>query len=304
MKLRYSLAILVLFLLSSCYGIEDGVVGGKLPNFDGERAYKIVVDQVSLGPRYPGSEGHEAVQVYIIDYLKQFGWSVEQQKIEYQGKQISNIIAYRHEYIDLNQEWVIFGAHYDTRMVSDEDPNPSRRMEPVPGANDGGSGVAVLLEMARILPSIPNMNIWLVFFDAEDNGKLNGWQWAMGSAAFVDQLTLFPDKVVIVDMVGDADQNIYLEKSSDPELAAEVWQAAEDLGIETFINEPKHRILDDHTAFLMKEIPAIDIIDIEYPYWHTTQDTIDKVSPQSLKNVGDVLLFWLLREHFKVGGDQ
>jgi hypothetical protein len=100
--------------------------------------------------------------------------------------------------------------------------------------------------------------------------------------------------VVIVDMVGDMDQKFPLEQTSDPELAAEIWEIAAQLGINTFIQEPGTSILDDHTPFIQKEIPAVDIIDLDYPYWHTVEDTADKVSPQSLKNVGDVLLTWLL----------
>lgn len=262
--------------------------------FDGQEAFNHVAYQVSLGPRYPGSEGHTKVQEWIIESLKQYGWIVEIQAAEIQGKSIKNIVAYRQSPVDLDQEWVILGAHYDTRFVSEFDPNPSNQSEPGLGANDGGSGVAVLLELARVLPILPDTEVWLVFFDAEDNGRVPGWNWVMGSTVFADNLDARPDKVVVVDLIGDADQKIYIEKSSDPELVQDIWQTAADLNIGTFIPEPKHRILDDHTPFLMKEIPAVDIIDFDYPYRHTTQDTLDKISVQSLQNVGDVLLTWLL----------
>jgi hypothetical protein len=294
-KLKLRISILFLFVLSSCYGLDWEKVETSPPVFDGQNAYEQVAYQVSMGPRFPGSEGHEKVQVWIKDELKRYGWTVEYQVSEFQGKPINNIVAYRQDETLLDQDWIILGAHYDTRMVADQDPDPNLQSEPVIGANDGASGVAVLLELARILPMFPNTNVWLVFFDAEDNGGVPGWNWIMGSLAFVENLSHRPDKVVIVDMVGDADQNIYIEKSSDPELAAEIWQAAADLGIDSFIAEPKYQILDDHTPFLMNEIPAVDIIDFSYPFWHTTQDTLDKVNAQSLKNVGDVLLYWLIQ---------
>lgn len=298
LKLNHSFLIVVFIVLVSCQGVNSvdsqPTITQSPPNFDGQRAFNHVAYQVSLGPRYPGSEGHTKVQEWIVESLKQYGWTVSIQETDTMGKPVKNIIAYRHNPVDSDQEWVILGAHYDTRFISEFDPDPSKQSEPGLGANDGGSGVAVLLEMARILPVLPDTGVWLVFFDAEDNGKIPGWDWVMGSTVFAEQLDTKPDKVVVIDLIGDADQNIFIEKSSDPELVQEIWQTAADLNIGTFISEPKHRILDDHTPFLKKEIPAIDIIDFDYPYRHTTQDTLDKISGESLKNVGDVLLNWLL----------
>jgi len=99
----------------------------------------------------------------------------------------------------------------------------------------------------------------------------------MGSSFFVEEWDDRPDKVVIVGMVGDADQNIFIEKSSDASLVAEIWQVAAELGIQTFIAEPKYQLLDDQTPYLINDIPAIDSIDFGYLYWHTTQDTLDKI---------------------------
>jgi Zn-dependent M28 family amino/carboxypeptidase len=193
--------------------------------------------------------------------------------------------------------WIILGAHYDTRMFADRDPDPENHRQPVPGANDGASGVAVLLELARVLPTNLTGEIWLVFFDAEDNGDIVGWDWILGSKAFVDLLDGQPDAVVIVDMIGDRNQDIYWEKNSDLGLTREIWGVAENLGYaDRFISYPKYRILDDHVPFLEVGIPAVDIIDFDYPAWHTVNDTIDKVSAQSLETVGDVLYHWLLEK--------
>jgi glutaminyl-peptide cyclotransferase len=107
-------------------------------------------------------------------------------------------------------------------------------------------------------------------------------------------MTVQPRAVVIVDMIGDADLNIFLEKNSDPKIRAEIWSTAENLGYaDKFINQEKFSMVDDHTPFLEKGIPAVDLIDFDYPYWHTTQDTPDKVSAESLQAVGNTLLKWI-----------
>ncbi|MGW8250907.1 MAG: M28 family peptidase, partial [Anaerolineales bacterium] len=183
----------------------------------------------------------------------------------------------------------------DTRFYADHDPDPALRKEPVPGANDGASGVAVLLEMARTLPENTPGETWLVFFDAEDNGNIPAWDWIMGSSAFVAQLQGMPQAAIILDMIGDADLNIYYERNSNPAIAAEIWRQASELGYaEQFIPTPKYSMLDDHSPFLAAGIPAVDIIDFDYPYWHTIADTPDKVSAASLKAVGDTVSAWLL----------
>jgi Zn-dependent M28 family amino/carboxypeptidase len=166
----------------------------------------------------------------------------------------------------------------------------------VPGANDGASGVAVLLELARTLPEDISP-VWLVFFDAEDNGRIEGWDWILGSRAFVEEVPVSPQAVVIVDMVGDADLNLYYELNSDETIRTEIWNTAAALGYgNIFIQTGKHSMLDDHTPFLEKGIPAVDIIDFDYPYWHTTEDTLDKVSTESLGAVGDTLWHWLVEQ--------
>jgi Zn-dependent M28 family amino/carboxypeptidase len=223
--------------------------------------------------------------------LRGSGWEVEIQETTRMGQPVRNVIAKRGS----GAPWIILGAHYDTRLLANNDPNPALRGEPVLGANDGASGVAVLLELGRVLPADYAGTVWLVMFDVEDNGNIEGWDWILGSRAFAESLSEHPDAVVIVDMIGDADLQIYLEANSDETLRAEIWDQAAALGYGAiFINEEKHSMLDDHTPFLELGIPAVDIIDFDYPYWHTTQDMLDKVSAESLQAVGDTLLAWLL----------
>jgi Iap family predicted aminopeptidase len=150
------------------------------------------------------------------------------------------------------------------------------------------------MELARIIPENFSKEVWLVFFDAEDNGGIDGLDWAMGSRLFVENLQGKPEAVVIVDMVGDKDLNLFIEQSSDQDLVAEIWEMAEELGHIEFINQPKYHLIDDHTAFLLEGIPAVDIIDFEYPYWHTVDDTLDKVSSLSLQIVGETIFAWLV----------
>lgn len=269
--------------------------------FNGERAWRDVEYQVSLGPRLPDSQAHAQAVGWIVAELEQAGWQVRIQETQSMDHPVRNIIARWGS----GDPWLVLGAHYDSRMLADRDPDPSKHNQPVPGGNDGASGVAVLLELARVLPGHMKdsrfQRVELVFFDAEDQGRLPGWDWILGSRAYVQSLgpdpTRHPDAAVVVDMIGDARQNIYMEKNSDPTLTAEIWQQAAELGLQDrIIGTYKHQILDDHIPFKEAGIPAVDMIDFDYPYWHTTADTADKVSPESLAAVGKTLIAWITKK--------
>lgn len=270
-------------------GMRQNAVEKNAP-FDGERAYRDVTAQVSFGPRIPGSPAHEKTITYIEESLQAAGWQVSEQRFFNGNRWNTNLRASR----DSNPPRVIIGAHYDSRKIADHDPTPANRLSPVPGANDGASGVGVLLEMGRVLPPELARQTGLVFFDAEDNGGSAGQEWIAGSRAFVDALTEKPEAVVILDMIGDRDLTLYQEMNSDPVLTSQIWKKAADLGYEKiFIQQPKYRLLDDHVPFIQAGIPAVDIIDFDYPAWHTLADTVDQVSPSSLQVVGEVVLTWL-----------
>ena len=242
-----------------------------------------------MGPRTPGSLSHTLFFPWIKTKIDQPGWVVVLQTGIFQGQKINNIIAKNSS----EPPEIIIGAHYDSRLLADIDPDPTKRSNPVPGANDGASGVAILIELARTLPD-NSLPIWLVFFDAEDNGNIPGWEWILGSRYFVSNLKTTPRAVIILDMVGDNDLNIYREMNSNNELTSEVWKTAQTLGYESyFIDMPKYSIIDDHIPFIEAGIPAVDIIDFDYPFWHTTADTIDKISAESLEIVGSTILFWI-----------
>jgi len=209
---------------------------------------------------------------------------------------------------------IIIGAHYDSRIYATRDPDTARLLQRVIGANDAGSGVGVLLELARVLIHyyLPNNEIRLVFFDAEDNGDIQPWAqwsqmsgvgtggWLIGSSFYAAGLNLETEEIqemILVDMVGDMDQRFPMEGYSSqlaPDLTHAIWAAAADLGYgDYFIPEVRSSITDDHLPFLQRGIPAVDIIDLDYPYWHTTGDTLDKISPDSLERVGRVLQAYL-----------
>ena len=263
--------------------------------FDGQRAYADVKTQVAFGPRIPGSAAHAQTIEWIRQQLESAGWSVDVQQAGAMGHPIRNIRAYRG---DANPE-LILGAHYDSRLYADRDPDPARRTEPVPGADDGASGVAVLLELARTLPA-GGPSVWLVFFDAEDNGDIPGWDWILGSRAFVAGLKEKPRAMVLLDMVGDESLSIPMEGYSDPALRASMWDTAARLGYAgTFVPRLKYNIDDDHLPFIQAGIPAVDIIDIDYAYWHTVSDLPEHVSPRSLQIVGEVVSAWVQAEGWK-----
>ncbi len=261
--------------------------------FNGQKAYDLAKIQVDYGPRVPGSEAHENTVNLILDKLNALNWTTDIQQDQYNDYEIKNIIGKRETSKDA--PWIIIAAHYDSRFVANNDPNPEFQSLPVDGANDGASGVAVLLELARVLPENLSKNIWLVFFDLEDQGKIQGLDWILGSQSFVNSLEGKPDSVVILDMIGDKDLQVYYERNSNPEIQEAIWSVAMDLGYtNNFIPEYKYSILDDHTPFINRGIPAVDIIDFDYPYWHTTQDTMENISPESLEIIGKTIYHWLL----------
>jgi glutaminyl-peptide cyclotransferase len=265
--------------------------------FNGKRALRDVETQVAFGPRTPGSDAHRQAGDWIRSELESAGWLVVEQTAVVDGHAIRNISASLVQ--GAGNPLNILGAHYDSRLVSDQDTDPAARDLPVPGANDGASGVAILLELARSLPDDLSGNVWLEFFDTEDQGNLAGWDWILGSHYMASQMEaeLIPHVagVVVVDMVGDADLTIYKERNSDPTLTDAIWGMAAAHGFgEQFQTSYKYQMLDDHLPFKERGMPVTLLIDFDYPWWHTTGDTPDKVSAGSLDAVGTTLYYWLV----------
>jgi hypothetical protein len=251
-----------------------------------------VLEQCGYGPRPSGSTNLLLLGDYILEVLAGYGWSTEVHEFVYRDVPLRNLVASKG-----SGPLVILGAHYDTRPYADYDP-PETREQHILGANDGGSGVAVLLELARVLDMerVP-YEVRLIFFDAEDRGNLDGWPFSVGAEQYAEELDTDPEFVIVVDMVGDQEQRFYWEGYSDPELNQELWSLAADLGYEEqFIPQVQWEIIDDHLPFVNKGWVAVDVIDFDYPHWHTTQDTADKVSAESLGRIGTVLEVFLEQE--------
>lgn len=257
--------------------------------FSGDRAFAHLQAQMQWIPRHTGTPGWQQNGDYIIAQLQQTGWNVEEQRFPYNGVSVRNIIAKRG-----SGPVLILGAHYDTRKYADNDPDPANHTQPVPGANDGASGVAVLLELAQHINTDQlGREVWLAFFDAEDNGDIEGWDWTIGASYMAQNLPVKPEAMVLLDMIGDKDLQIYYERTSTAALQQSIWQSAAELGYTQFIPEPKYAMIDDHTPFLQQGIPAVDLIDFDYPPWHTVSDTSDQTSAASLEAVGRTIERWL-----------
>ena len=285
-RIIFSLIFVFAVFLIACGSAKDQI---KLMPF--------VEQQLALGPRTPGSEAYSLFIEQTVKALQTDGWSVTCEEERYQGKTIRNIIAERGaEKTDAG--WIVVGAHYDSRILADQEKQPADQKKPVPAANDGASGAAVLLGLAKTLPQSLNKRITLAFFDAEDQGRVMGWpDWCLGSRLLAEQygaLDRKPDAVIVVDMIGDADLNIYRERNSDKDLTDALFGIAAMLGFsKQFIDEEKYAMYDDHMPFIEQGIPAADLIDFDYPWWHTLGDTADKLSEESLQAVYRVVWEYL-----------
>jgi glutaminyl-peptide cyclotransferase len=257
--------------------------------FDGARAYKHVEQLVAIGPHSAGSEAIHRAQDYIIGQLKSFGCPVEEENFHAPSTPVGDV-AMKNILVKIpsaNPNIILYGSHYDTKRI----PN-------FVGADDAGSSTGVLLELARLLCARKNAEtVWLAFFDGEEAFNFN---WVnpdntYGSRELAASLALSGDlrrvkAMILVDMVGPTSPVFKRESNSTPWLTDILWSTAARLGYgKVFINELAN-VSDDHFSFLNRDIAAADIIDLDVPYWHTTQDTLDKVDPRTLAITGHVLI--------------
>ncbi len=293
-NLRFILTAVLFVPLSGCRG--------GIPSFNGDLAFEHLIAQCNFGPRNPGSKGYFKTKEYIQKnlshadtvFIQSFHHPLKGKMFEF-----GNIIG---RFNPSHNKQIIISAHWDTRPISDHDQNPQNRLTPTLGANDGGSGVAVLLELARIFSELPPpIGVTLIFWDAEDMGVSgDSWSYAKGSQFFAAHLPFNkPEYAINLDMVGDAELEIYVERFSmmqASQLVRLLWSLARQLGLPAFKFEARHGVFDDHVPlYEIAGIPAVDIIDFDYPnvtenYWHTLEDTPDKCSPESLAQVGTLLV--------------
>jgi glutaminyl-peptide cyclotransferase len=273
--------------------------GRRERTFDSARAWHHLEAQMEAGPRVPGSEGHRRTLEYLVDQLEGKADRVDVHAFAAVSPLDSSAVTYRNVVAVFGQEHklrILFGAHWDTRPVADQETDPALRDLPVPGANDGASGVAVLLAVAEALAAVPpRVGVDLVFFDGEDSGIADQPEtFALGSRRFVaDHPTYRPAMVVILDMVGRRGTRIPREANSltaAPGAVAMVWRTAAELGIASLVDSVGAGMYDDHVAFLRAGIPAVDLIDPADPAWHTTRDVADNCSQRSLDDMGRLVL--------------
>jgi glutaminyl-peptide cyclotransferase len=274
--------------------------------FDGQAAFHYIETQVGFGPRVPGTKAHQQMQVWLDSLLRQRADTVVVQSwnhVTAKGTTLAlqNFIA---RFNPAAEKRILLLAHWDSRPVSDS-PISKDSSHAVLGANDGGSGVALLLGAADVLKRAgPTIGVDLLFVDGEDYGDFtkNPNDVLIGSRYYGAHQLPGPRPLyaVLFDLIGDKDLQIYQEGNSlvgAPEVVQLVWDTAKDLGYGGyFIASPRHTLIDDHLELQKAGIRAIDVVDFDYPAWHTQYDTIDKVSAASLQVVGDVAVALIRRE--------
>jgi glutaminyl-peptide cyclotransferase len=307
-SLRCMLAVLtVSVLLAACSGNGSATTGAtsetagisasqprqtalppdKTGGFDGQRAFQHVADLVAIGSRTAGTDGNHRAQDYIISQLKGFGCTVDPEAFHTPTPvgdvEMKNIVV---KIPGASPDIVLFLTHYDTKRL----PN-------FVGADDGGSSTGLMLELSRLLCARKNaLTIWIAFLDGEEAFN---FQWqdpdnTYGSRELAARMALSGDlartkAVILADMIGSKDLRIKRDTNSTSWLTDLVWSTASRLGYgDTFVSSTT-AVEDDHIPFLRRSVSSVDIIDLEIPYWHTSQDTMDKLSPRSLGAVGHVL---------------
>ena len=311
---KKQIIIVITILIISCFilSLIIFIFSNKIRNidvelhFDENKAYRSIKVQIEIGPRIPGTNESNETIYYFVQKIKDINPNITYiiQKFDVKSTDCQNLLIKINEKED---DIVILGAHYDSRAKATKDNED--RDKPVPGANDGASGCAVLLELARDLYKERNnldCQIWFVLFDAEDQGEdeggygIDGWNWCEGSNEFVEHIDDFYDSdnenfecMILLDMVGGTNLQFINEQYSTSSLVDEIFEIGRELGYnKEFPTFPyTSSVTDDHVTFAEKGIPSADLIikfwdNPDWPYHHTTNDDIDHISKESLKVTG------------------
>lgn len=292
----------------------------NIPTFNSDSAYYFIEKQLSFGPRVPNTKGHVLCSEFLINTLRRWSDTVYIQEFKakaWDGTYLSsrNIIA---SFSSENLNRIFFAAHWDSRPYADFDPNPSNHRKPIPAANDGASGVGILLEIARLLSeNEPNIGLDIILFDSEDYGEPNDIKnksedtWCLGSQYWANnphRPGYYAKYGVLLDMVGAKDAVFTMENTSmyyAPDVMKRVWNIAKNLGYENyFLQEKTGGIIDDHLYInKIARIPTIDIVHHDkntssgfFPYWHTMKDDMSNIDKKTLFIVGNTILTVLFSE--------
>ncbi len=293
----------------------------KIPSFNRDSAFAFVAKQVEFGPRVPNSEAHQATRNWLVEKFKTYGATVIEQNFQakrYDGVTLNgtNIIA---QFNPTIAKRIVLAAHWDSRHIADSPLNSDRKNEPILGADDGGSGTAVLLEIARQLQQNPvEMGVDLVLFDAEDLGQsgtedpASATTWCLGSQYWARNLHVpnyRPQYGILLDMVGSKGAQFPIEQYSNqiaPQVVNEVWTLAENLGYSNYFPKTNGGAVTDDHYFVstIANIPMIDIINRSAQtqtgfgaHWHTHNDNLDIIDRKTLKAVGQLMLAVIYREN-------
>ncbi len=314
-KISFFVVMLLLFISCSSKKKESDkktkklftlITSNKIPQFDESNAYDLVYKQVSLGPRNPNSKGHKAAKEFFKNYFSINSDTLIQQHFIYPGYngeklELTNFIA---RYNPSAQNRIILSAHWDTRPRAEKD--KKYKNKPILGANDGASGVGILLELARVLKQNPvEYGVDIILFDGEDYGKEHDLDlYCLGSKFYSATIKKNKPKFgILLDLVGDIDAKFKIEESSNVyanEIVSLVWGIAKKINADKFITSHSASIYDDHIPLNNSGIKTVNIIDADLVgaetnverrnYWHTLKDDMSNISKKTLKQVGDVLV--------------
>ncbi len=282
----FALALALGYLAWLGWGLLPGGASPVSDGFDGQRALALAQDICEIGPRPVGSPKNDQTADIILEELRRQGWKTAEEDYAAGDMRLRNVAG-----LAGGDEGplLVIATHYDSRSISDADPDPARRTQPSPGANDGASGAAVLLELARVV-DIAHLRhrVWLVFLNGEAEAGLPSWNEASGAKKFVDGRQ--PDAMIYLNLVGATDAVFPRSPDATPDLQSQLWHLADELGLgNRFVNETGPVVKDAHLVFLQAEIPTAEIIQPDYPYARTTEDSCDKLDAATLEAVGLLL---------------
>ena len=286
-----------MIVLSNTVGCSENNL--PIPAFNKERAFQYLKDQVAFGPRVPGSEASAKCRDYFYKHFENGVFSVDSQSFiffdPYSQTNIpmTNIIAsYK---ANSDEPGIVLMAHYDSRPRTDFASDPNLKEMPIDGANDGASGVALLMEIGNLIAEQnPDISVDIVLVDGEDWGKSGDTQYyLLGSREFARRGIRGKYKFgIVVDMIADKDLTIYRERYSEQSakgLNDSIFKLAKKYQFTGFIDTLKYAVQDDHLSLIAGGVPAVNLIDFDYKYWHTEFDTVDKCSDEALFQVGTIV---------------
>ncbi|ROT04426.1 M28 family peptidase [Lepagella muris] len=318
---KTALILTSVLALTACAGkktevaASDDVAPEVVVNFDADSAYSYVERQVAFGPRVPNTEAHRRCGEWLASELRRRGADVTEQRSDltaFDGTVLKavNILG---RFNTESPDRLLLLAHWDCRPWADQDPNPDNRKKPVDGANDGASGVGVLLEIARQLSEkAPGKGVDILFVDAEDWGTEGSEDsWALGARYFMEHPPVegyLPDEAILLDMVGGKGAVFcreYFSEQAAPRLAQSLWGIAASRGYgDLFLNKLGGAVTDDHVQLIEKGVPAVDIIEYHpeqesgfNPHWHTVSDNMENIDRATLKAVGETVMQYLITNY-------